>query len=234
MKHFAMKKSWLGVAMAALMMVSAAGLSACGEPAEEETMFGDYEYAVKNGAVEIIGYVGEGGALTIPSAINGKAVTSIAKNVFYYCDSLVKIAIPGSVKSIGASVFKGCNGLMEVSLGEGVEMIGYGAFYDCGSLSEITIPNSVTSIGWQAFTNCGGLERVVLGSGVQSVGDYAFAGCEGLEEVYYVGTESAWNAMEMNTYNECLIDAERYYFSNTQPTDEGNFWHYVDGVVTKW
>jgi hypothetical protein len=24
------------------------------------------------------------------------------------------------------------------------------------------------------------------------------------------------------------------YYSETEPTDTGNYWHYVDGVVTEW
>jgi len=25
-----------------------------------------------------------------------------------------------------------------------------------------------------------------------------------------------------------------YWYRETQPTEEGNYWHYVDGVATKW
>ena len=215
-------------------MTAAVGLSACGEAPEEETVFGDYEYAVKNGTVEITGYVGDGGALTLPSVINGKTVTSIGSNVFYYCDTLTSVVLPSGLTSIGAYAFRGCNALISVRFNSGLTSIGYGAFYDCGLLTDVVLPDSVTSLNWQAFTNCGGMESIVIGKGMASIGDYAFAGCEGLEEVFYMGTESKWKEIEIASCNECLTDVERYYYSETQPTNEGNYWHYENGVATVW
>jgi hypothetical protein len=31
-----------------------------------------------------------------------------------------------------------------------------------------------------------------------------------------------------------LENAPRYYYSETEPTEPGNYWHYVDGVPTPW
>ena len=76
------------------------------------------------------------GAITIPSQIDGKPVTSIGA-AFYYCISLTSITIPDSVTSIG-----GC------------------AFEYCSSLTSITIPDSVTSIGWDAFDGCEKLTQI--------------------------------------------------------------------------
>jgi hypothetical protein len=30
------------------------------------------------------------------------------------------------------------------------------------------------------------------------------------------------------------VNATRYYYSETEPTEEGNFWHWVDGEVVVW
>lgn len=48
-----------------------------------------------------------------------------------------------------------------------------------------------------------------------------------MAEVYYKGTETDY-------YNSELTDAVRYYYSETRPTDAGNYWRYVDGTATKW
>ncbi len=47
-----------------------------------------------------------------------------------------------------------------------------------------------------------------------------------------------WEKIEYETQTG---DGERYFFlatnyfySETKPTNTGNYWHYVDGVATKW
>ena len=97
-----------------------------------------YTYEVgSDGTVTITGCDDSAqGAITIPSQIDGKPVTSIGA-AFYYCISLTSITIPDSVTSIG-----GC------------------AFEYCSSLTSITIPDSVTSIGWDAFDGCEKLTQI--------------------------------------------------------------------------
>ena len=38
----------------------------------------------------------------------------------------------------------------------------------------------------------------------------------------------------IENYNAELVEATRYYYSETEPADDGNFWHYVDDVPAKW
>jgi hypothetical protein len=61
--------------------------------------------------------------------------------------------------------------------------------------------------------------------------------CTSLTDVYFAGSEDVWNAISIdsnNPGNQELLSATRYYYSETAPTTEGNFWHYVDGVPTIW
>ena len=34
--------------------------------------------------------------------------------------------------------------------------------------------------------------------------------------------------------NEYFESATKYFYSEEAPTEEGNYWHYVDGVETIW
>ena len=38
----------------------------------------------------------------------------------------------------------------------------------------------------------------------------------------------------MESTNPKFGDATNYFYSETAPTEEGNFWHYVDGKPTPW
>ena len=64
------------------------------------------------------------GAVTIPSTLGGKPVTSIGISAFDRCSGLTSVTIPSSVTSIGGSAFYGCSGLTSVMLPDGVKSIG--------------------------------------------------------------------------------------------------------------
>ena len=75
--------------------------------------------------------------IVIPSAYNGKAVTSIGNYAFSHCKAMTGIVIPESITSIGGW-----------------------AFYGCSNLTSVVIPDSVTSIGLFAFSNCTALTKI--------------------------------------------------------------------------
>ena len=167
---------------------------------------GDYEYKVlKDGTAEITKYNGNGGAVTIPSTLGGKKVTSIYDRAFQCCRSLTSVTIPssveeigdcafnlctslksvtilGSVKCIGNSVFSACESLKSVTIPNSVISIGDEAFWFCTSLTSVTIPKNVTSIGEKAFY-CTSLTSITIPSSVKSIGDGAFSNCLSLESV---------------------------------------------------
>ena len=174
------------------------------------------------------------GCTRMSSIVIPDSVTSIGNGAFYECSSLTSVAIPDSVTSIGYGAFEYCSSLTSVVIGNGVTSIGYGAFEYCSSLTSVVIGDSVTSIGYGAFYNCSSLTSVVIGDSVTSIGGYAFDGCSSLTSVYYKGTASEWSAISMGANNSSLWNATRYYYSETEPTSAGRYWHYVDGVPTKW
>lgn len=100
----------------------------------------------------------------------------------------------------------------------------------------VIIPDCVTKIGDLVFYGCHELKEIVIGSKVTSFGNQAFDSCSGLEKVYYKGTESSWNKITQTSWGlpNYIKEAPRYYYSETTPTDDGNYWRYVNGVPTIW
>jgi len=128
---------------------------------------GDYLYIGSN----ITRYIGSGGAVTIPSVINGTPVTSIEGSAFHD-KRLTSVIIPNSVLTIGTNAFTS-NQLTSVTIGSSVKTIGENAF-SRNRLTSLTIPNSVITIGNYAFTG-NQLTSVTIGSGLTSIGANAFS-----------------------------------------------------------
>ena len=176
---------------------------------------------------------------------------------------LTSIEIPSSITSINFYAFKNCSSLTNVTFEEGSQLttIRKSAFENCSSLTSIEIPSSVTSIDFYAFENCSSLTNVTFeeGSQLTTIGRYAFSGCENLTsiiipksltsisecafykcssltKVYYAGTEKEYDAITVNsTGNTQLSEATIYYFSDSEPQGNGNYWHYDEnGSVKIW
>lgn len=173
----------------------------------------------------------------------------IPKNVqsldlaFGACTSLESVTVPGSVKEVSGT-FAACISLKSVVLEEGVEILApmkmpligtYYAFQQCIALTDISLPSTLTTIGERSFEGCISLKSIMIPESTAIIRESAFVGCP-LYNVFYKGTEAEWNEkLNINeTGNETLLSATRYYYSETEPTEAGNFWHYVDGKPTKW
>ena len=169
-------------------------------------------------------------SITIPNS-----VTSIGNSAFSGCSGLTNITIPDSVTSIGDSAFYNCSGLTSITIPDSVTSIGDYAFSGCSGLTNVTIPNSVKYIRMYAFNGCSGLTSVTIGKGVTSIDWYAFNGCTWLDKIYYQGTAEDWNKIYIGGDNDKLTRATRYYYSETKPTESGNYWHYNDnGEIEEW
>ena len=151
--------------------------------------------------------------------INGELVTKVkiisAKQIsdyaFYCYEALTSVEIGDNVKTLGSNVFRGCKSLSSVVIGDGITSIGKYSFYDCNSLTSVVLSNSITSIDV-----------------------YAFYGCNLLSNLYYKGSSSEWSNITIANFNAPLTKLTKYYYSEGEPTEEGNYWHYVDGEPTKW
>jgi len=121
----------------------------------------DYLCRTNNGAITIFKYIGSGGAVDIPSEIDGLPVTSI-EDAFYNDTSLTSVTIPGSVTNIIDEAFYDCTGLTNVTIGDGVISIAIAAFGECSGLTSLAIPASVTNIADEAFFGCVSLTAITV------------------------------------------------------------------------
>ena len=183
--------------------------------------YGDLTYEVQNdGTIEITDCDGNAsGALTIPSTIGGKKVTSIGYHAFYDGSSLTSITIPEGVTSIDSYAFDDCSSLTSINVSENnknycsvdgvlfnkdkTELIQYPIKKEGTSYK---IPNSVTSIGDSAFRRCKNLTSITIPEGITSIGYDAFYMCSSLTSI---------NVSE-NNKNYCSVDGVLFNKDKTE------------------
>lgn len=166
----------------------------------------DYIWTTNNDDTLILtGYIGNGGAVEIPSNVAGLVVTSIGSNVFYGCTNLMSVSIPFGVTNIGENAFRSCYNMSRADIPDSILNIGDRAFRYCSNLSWAVIGNSVTNIGIGAFASsiipeihipsnvqnissgafqyCSNLTSVSIANGVQNIGHYVFEYCVSLSDI---------------------------------------------------
>ena len=141
-----------------------------------------------------------------------------------------ELTISDGVEQINKYAFNGANSLKSVTLPESLRIIELRAFAGCINLANINIPNGVTEIGGVAFEGCESLEAIVLPASLVRLDSSAFFGCSDLSAIYYCGTAEQWAAL----CSELDTSATVYFYSETEPSGEGNQWHLVDGEILLW
>lgn len=138
--------------------------------------------------------------------------------------------ISSNCKVIYSYAFSGCSSLTNIIIPNTVKYIATGAFFGCSSLTNIIIPNEVGTIYTNTFKNCSLLQSIIIPVSIKNIYP-AFDGCNSLDKIYYCGTK-----MQYNDINNWVSFSETsvYYYSETQPTDSGNYWHYVNDEPIIW
>ncbi len=123
-----------------------------------------FNYTSSNGVVTITGYTGSGGAVTIPSSINGLPVTCIGSYAFAGVTTLTSVTFPTGITNIGLQAFAYCGSLTSITIPSNVAhlIIGIEAFAYCVNLTSLNIPAGVTDIGFEAFYDCPSLVAITV------------------------------------------------------------------------
>ena len=164
----------------------------------------------KNPLVIVNGILIDGTAAS-GNVVIPNSVTCIGESAFFDCTSLASITIPNSVTRIGNDAFCYCTSLTSITIPNSVTSIGHAAFGYCTSLTSITIPNSVTYIGKWAFEDCTSLTSITIPNSVTSIGYEAFYDTPWLTDVYYTGSETEWNNIDIGENNTYLTNATIHY-----------------------
>lgn len=195
--------------------------------------------------------IGENAFYECTRLINVKipdSVNSIGEGAFYDCTSLTSVVIGEGVTTISYNAFKDCYSLTSIKVAEnnpnyksiegnlyskdGKTLIQYAI---AKKESTFSIPDSVTSIEMNAFSGCKSLTSIEIPDSVTTIFYEAFYDCTSLTSVYYMGTPTEWDKIVVESGNNYLLSATRYYYSETKPTDTTyKYWYYVDGVPTPW
>ena len=151
--------------------------------------YGDFEYTIYNGTIEITKYNGSAANVTIPSEIDGYKVLKIGNYAFYNCTSMESVTISNSIESIGIGAFCDCTNLKNIDIrtsGNNIIRIYDAAFSHCTSLKSIVIPGNVEFLwvqGGCTFGYCTSLKNVVIENGVTVISGWVFAHCPSLESI---------------------------------------------------
>ena len=159
--------------------------------------YGIYTYEVgTDGKITITGCdKSANGAITIPSKIDGKPVTSIGDGAFYNCTSLTSITIPNSITSIGKNSFITCWSLTNINVASGNNYFSSkdGILFNKDKTTLIrypegskravySIPSTVRNIGEDAFSYSN-LKSITIPDSVTSIGSWAFTYCDSLTSI---------------------------------------------------
>ncbi len=164
----------------------------------------------------ITGYTGTESVLLLPESYEGIPFIHIADRAFEGQIGITEVLIGSKICTVGEYAFSECTALeAAVFPGQDVVRIGEGAFANCSALLAVVLPEGIDCIASWTFSNCYSLQTVTVPRSVSAIDSLAFENCDRLTDVYYMGTESDWEAIQIESNNERLLSATRH----DTPTD---------------
>lgn len=171
----------------------------------------------------------------------GYGVTSIGNYAFYGCSGLTSVTIPDGVTAIGDNAFNGCSSLTAVHISDlkswfnikfssvyaNPLIYAHHLYLNETELTEIEIPAGITKINNFALYGASTITSITIPNSVTSIGSRAFSGCK------KVFCEQGAEPLDWNANWSSGVESV-YWYRETKPTEEGNFWHYVDGEPVIW
>lgn len=100
------------------------------------------------------------------------------------------------------------------------------------TITKVVLPDDTPSIGDYAFYGCTNLTEVTMHKGVTSIGDSAFGGCTSLSMVSYIGTKEHWEAINIGSGNDALINATKVFNYVVKPLLVGENGEIVEIPIT--
>ena len=212
----------------------------------EEVDFNDALVEIGNNAFEYCAVLSD---IALPDT-----VITIGDRAFAGCLAFENLVLPEGIVAIGNEAFASCANLLSVTIPTSVKSIGAGAFLDCYSLAENALyifdidawcsisfgdiyANPLT-LGAYLYLDGEMVDKIVISGVLSSISKYAFWRCDNVVYVYYNGTSDRFEEIvgDSNLFlSERISIRYVYYYSETAPSDNGNYWHYNSaGSIVKW
>ena len=188
----------------------------------------------------------------------GDSVTTIGSDAFYGCVKLCKVVNRSNLTlTLGSSdnggiatyakilVEKNGNKIYKQETGieyfETVDQFlfkkdneGYTLIAYLGKEKTVTLPENANGNTYEIY-QMSGIRNVIIPDGATTIDDYAFYNCTSLTSVYYKGTVEGWAEVTVGEDNDSLTVETCYYYSESEHTTLGNYWHYnEDGEIEIW
>ena len=103
----------------------------------------------------------------------------------------------------------------EEVLRHGITEIAASAYYEKANIVSVVLPEGVKAIGDRAFASCGSITSITLPKSLEKIGRSAFFLCDDIKEVYYGGTEAAYEKIQIDKFNSSLSAAKKYFAEKT-------------------
>ena len=143
---------------------------------------------------------------------------------------LEKVVLHDGIVELGDNIFYQCEALKEVVLSKSLKEISWLFTFGCVQLKFIEYPEGVETLGFGVLA---GLDEVVIPLTIKTINDMNVK--EGLN-LYYKGTAETWAQVKKHSSLEKKLDTIHiYFYSEDEPEEEGNFWHYnSEGEIEIW
>ena len=174
------------------------------------------------------------------SHYSGGEMWSNKYEVFAENSNIKQVNIPANVTKIGATFYRATS-LEKITIAEGslLTHIGCNAFKETRNLQIFDLPEGLEVIGYAAFSECfpqdieGIMDlKFILPSTVEVIMEYFLNNCPNVKILYNGNATDFANVEVIEDENSEPLANIVYYYSEEQPTETGNYWHYdIDGVT---
>lgn len=173
-------------------------------------------------------------SVSLPDTINE------IKEWGFFNGNIKNINIPSNLKRIGDRAFQEINVKGTITIPGAVQEIPYRAFWD-SAMEYLILKDGVKTIEDGAIGHNRNLIAVVIPKTIEEIGGTAFSASPKLKTIFYSGTESEWIFLNVTDskegeyhFSQLAEEIDVYFYSETQPNAEGNFWHYVNDKPSLW
>ncbi len=148
--------------------------------------------------------------IEIPSRHGQLEVIGIGEGAFNANFNLINITLPNTIKIIETKAFANCINLLEIFIPEGVTVIKKQTFENCYALTNLSLKEGLVTIESLAFEDCPYLKYIVMPKSVKTIEAEAFKNCVSIKKIYYNGTQTDWDMINIDPSNITIINASKH------------------------